>query len=68
MKRVARFSLQTKPIGHEAMTMTAPEHLAVALTAGLTFPAQAAEMAAACSVRPERSVSERRRQPMPKPS
>jgi uncharacterized protein (DUF924 family) len=42
------------------MTMISPEHLAVALTAGLTFPAQAAEMAAAFSVRPGRSLSEQK--------
>jgi uncharacterized protein (DUF924 family) len=53
---MARFTVQT--IGHEAMTMT-PEHLAVALTAGLTLPPQAAEMAAAYLALPERSVSER---------
>ena len=56
MRRMARFTVQT--IGHEAMTMT-PEHLAVALTAGLTLPPQAAEMAAAYLALPERSVSER---------
>lgn len=41
------------------MTMT-PEHLAVALTAGLTLPAQAAEMAAAFLVGPEQSVPEKK--------
>jgi len=56
MRRMARFTVQT--IGHEAMTMT-PEHLAVALTVGLTLPAQAAEMAAAYLALPERPVSER---------
>ncbi len=58
MKRMARFPKQTKPIRHEAMTMT-PEHLAVALAAGLTLPAQAAEMAAAYLGYPECSVSEK---------